>query len=664
MSIRNQNWYNLQSTRSYPLDEGSTCVDDAGAFVRNDIIVDCYIRFSGALGAQMYVQGITVSAGLVTVLFGVTGGQTVAVVSQPKPVTPYINYAVTALVPGVSGWIVFGPGIVENFSGRYTTVAQTAIQPRCARPYRELPIPTIGKLGLTTALDGVVSLTASTPVTATYETITVGETAQRAIVLRLDNKQISTTYNPLTEFLGPCGQRPESGTCPKTPIETINGIEPDCAGNINIDFTGFTAKNFTTCGGLDILTNIGLADVCAANAPKKPQDFSDDCCNPNSPVFDGITEYCWPDPTKAVDLIVDQTTFNPDYNCLLLPLCLDFSSCDPSPYFEIRNGAFVSTKTSAPPLCACDCLELYPDYGWIAIEADYGFNQWGQIHLLDRLTYHKNHIADTLHTQIIPPPKFVGPVSNGQQKYRLRFQNQNGTQSSPWFYSNVLRQIPSTAPTAVTGNPLCGYSAISGFNTCEIPNSVVGFTKDLEIYWGDIGAVADESLLSNHYTYVTAGTGTKNIAVLRNCPTDWAVEKTVSAQLKIGTNGVERNGGLLLGYKQAPVNGVSVVTYFVVLIDASRSKLRVLRYNNNTFIEETSTTVKFKVKNWYTVTVTTAYNVLNHNQLNLTFNVTDILTNTTVVSGSTPISAADYIDGFYGLFANRSYTFFNKFKVS
>jgi len=664
MSIRNQNWYNLQSTRSYPLDEGGTCVDDAGAFVRNDIIVDCYIRFPQALGEQMYVQGITVSAGLVTVLLGVTGGKTVAVVSEPKPVTPYVNYAVKAIVPGVSGWIVFGPGLVENFTGRYSTVKQTAIQTRCARPYRELPIPTIGKLGLTTALDGVVNLTASTPVTATYDTITVADTLHRAIIFRLDKSQISTTYNPLVEFLGPCGQRPESGTCPKTPIETINGIVPDCTGNIDITFVGFTAQNFTTCGGLDIVTDIGLSAVCTSNKPKKPQDYSDDCCNPNSPVFDGLTEYCWPDPSTVIDLVVDQTTFNPAYDCLLLPLCIDFASCDPSPYFEIRGGAFSPTKTTAPPLCACDCLTLYPDYGWIAIAADYGFNQWNQIQLLDRLTYHKNYLADTLHTQIIPPPGFTGPVSNGQQKYRLRFQSQDGTKTSPWFYSNILRQIPNTAPTAVTGNPLCGYSATPGFSVCEVPDNSVGFTKNVEIYWGDIESLIDEKPLSNHYTYATIGTGTKNIAVLRNCPTDWAVGKTVTTQLKIGTNGIERNGGLLLGYKQRPVNGAPVVTYYVVLIDAGRSKLRVLRYNNSQFVEETSTAVNFNVKNWYTLTATTAFNSSNSSQLNLTFTVTDTAKNTAVISGSTPISAANYSNGFYGLFANRSYTFFNKFKVS
>ncbi|NDC10657.1 MAG: hypothetical protein EBZ75_15235, partial [Oxalobacteraceae bacterium] len=109
MSIRNQNWYNLQSTRRYPLDDISTGVDDAGAFIREDIIVDCHIRFPANLGQYLYVQGITVSTGIVTVLFGATSdvdsaGQTVCAVSLPQPVVPYVNYPVTPIAGPISGW--------------------------------------------------------------------------------------------------------------------------------------------------------------------------------------------------------------------------------------------------------------------------------------------------------------------------------------------------------------------------------------------------------------------------------------------------------------------------------------------------------------------------------------------------------------------------------
>jgi hypothetical protein len=107
MSIRNQNWYNLQSTRRDPLDENSTGLDNDGQKIRDDIIVDCNIRFPHTCGKYLYIQGITVSAGLVTVVIGgvpeladVTG-EAVAVVSIPRPVNVNVNYAVTPIKRGV-----------------------------------------------------------------------------------------------------------------------------------------------------------------------------------------------------------------------------------------------------------------------------------------------------------------------------------------------------------------------------------------------------------------------------------------------------------------------------------------------------------------------------------------------------------------------------------
>ena len=529
MSTRNQNWYNLQSTRRYPLDEAGISVDDSGNFIADDILVDCHIKFPKTLGQCVYVQGITVSAGLVTVIFGVSGGlndptgHTVAYVSLPKPVTPYVNYAITSLVPGIAGWVAFGPGILNNFSGRYTRPLQSMLQARCARPYTPLPIPTIGKFSVGTSLVGVVNIAASTPVSATYETLEIDGSPRRAIVFRLDSQQITTVYNPLTEFLGPCGQRPESGTCAKTPIETINGIEPDCAGNINITFPGFNALPFAGCGGIDVLADVGLATVCASNKPKKPQEFSDACCNPNSPVFNGVDEYCWPDPTTAIDLIVDETLAHPQYPCLTLPLCVDFSSCDESPYFEQRDGQFSIAKTMAPATC-CD----------------------------------------------------------------------------------------------------------------------PGLTK-----------------LTNHNTYQSTGIGGLNISILRNCATDWAYGKTISAELKIGTTGATRNGGLLLNYVQAVVNNRLVTTYIVVLLDVSHAKLRVLRYNGSSFVEEFTSNFNAQPNTWYRMSATPS---LNGNAISLNFAVAE-LSGANPITGTAQISSVTTPTGLSGLFTNQSATFFNKFTV-
>ncbi|NBT75276.1 MAG: hypothetical protein EBT15_04765 [Betaproteobacteria bacterium] len=576
MSIRNQNWYNLQSTRRYPLDDLSSGLDDAGVFIRDDILVDCHIRFPNTLGKYLYVQGLTVSAGIVTAVFGVvddlkaTAGQTICAVSVPQPITPYVNYSVTALVPGVSGWVAFGPGTDTAFTGRYSTPKQTVIQPRNARPYRPLPIPTLGKIHLGTALQGVVNLVGSSPVTAQYETIEYENKTYPAIVFRLDAALVTGDYNPLALFLGPCGQRPESGTCPKTPIETINGVAPDCNGNINIVFDGFNDINFANCGGADIVTDTSLKAVCDANKPKRPQEFKDLCCtltgeniytfsslNAFPPAgetnqlylaFDTnkvyrwsgtnyvetdivIDEYCWPDPTTAIDLIVDETLDTPAYACMPLPLCIDFSSCQPNAYFVTQTGVFAGQETTAPPVCGnCD------------------------------------------------PGEFDANIGTG---------------------------------------------------------------------------------LTNHGTYVSAGIGGTNVAILKNCATDWALNHSIMTEFKIGTNGVARNGGLVLNYTQTLELGQVVTRYIVVMVDATRGKVRVMRYNDGTFTDELAVNYNAKVNTWYRMYASLN---LNGSNLSVTFSLSE-LDGAHPVNGFTDIINPGDVTGAVGLFANQSSTFFNKFVV-
>jgi hypothetical protein len=575
MSIRNQNWYNLQSTRRYPLDDISTGVDDSGAFIRDDILVDCHIRFPSTLGEYLYVQGLTVSAGIVTVVFGVANsvdaasGATVAVVSVPQPVEPYVHVPIRPMVAGISGWVVFGPGVVENFSGRYTTPQQTLVQPRSARKYRPLPIPTMGKLNLAASLQGVVNLLATTPVTATYETIAHDGIDYPAIVFRLDKSEISSAYNPLSLFLGPCGKRPESGTCDKTPIESINGITPDCNGNINIAFDGFNGRNFANCGGIDITTDINLQTICDANKPKRPEQFTDLCCAPTGENISTyptraefpavgeenrlyndyslnqiyrytngayvltdivIDEYCWPDP--IVDIVVDETVDPADYVCLSTPLCVDFGSCYESVYFDVRRGAFNVKQTLAPGLC-----------------------------------------------------------------------------------------------------DNCGSTALV--------------------------AEGSSTALSEHNTYAATGVGGQNIALLKNCATDWALGKTVSTEFKIGTGGAARTGGLVLNYKQTLEFNRVVTRYIVVVLDVSRGRVRVLRYTDDTFVNELTVNFAGKVNTWYTMSASLN---LNGSALSVSFNVSE-LAGSGGVSGTVELINPGDVTGASGLFSNQSYTYFNKFTV-
>lgn len=282
MPVRNQNWYDLQAGRKYPLDDTSTCLDDADNLLRNDIVVDCHIRFPGNLGDSAFVQAITVTANIVTVIIGAekndTGAVTsIAAVSLPKPIELNANYAIVPLAAGVAGWIVFGPGVLDAFSGRYAAAAQTKIAPRNANKYDALPVQSIKKQGLATPLVDVVTLTVEAPIVAEKTTVTVLNKPATAIVFKLATTIGDFNYNPLSYFLGPCGVRPESGTCPAQPIETINGVTPDCAGNINIIGDSVDIYPFENCGGFGIDIGLGLEDACKKQPYGPPREPVDNC---------------------------------------------------------------------------------------------------------------------------------------------------------------------------------------------------------------------------------------------------------------------------------------------------------------------------------------------------------------------------------------------------
>ncbi len=241
MPVRNQNWYDLQEGRRYPLDDRGTGVSDSGDLIRDNIIVDCHIKFPADYGTYAYIAGLTVTGAIVSAIIAVaedeagTNARILGAVSIPKPIAVARNYLITPAMPGVAGWVAFGSGCAENFSGKYSNPKQTLILTRNARAYRQMPVTSIGKYGLPDTLADVVQIAASPPVFAEYKQITVQEKNVNAVVFSLRGEFEDADEQPLREFLGPCGSRPESGTCPKEPILTINGIKPDCAGNINLE---------------------------------------------------------------------------------------------------------------------------------------------------------------------------------------------------------------------------------------------------------------------------------------------------------------------------------------------------------------------------------------------------------------------------------------------
>jgi hypothetical protein len=284
MVIRNNDWYNLNSTRHYPLDDNATGDSDSTGDLPSNLIVDCRIRFPRLAGKYIYVSSINVTENLVSVVF--LAAQSVAAEKDGAPlldnfapiavltvVDPEENrpYPIEAMYPGVGGWVVFGSGIQETYRGDFSSPAQSLLTPSAAQWYTGLPIPTAQKENVADTLTGLVRLkgTNSVSVTAPAAGRTINGVNRRAIVIAVKD---GLGLVALSDLVGPCGQRPESRTCEALPIEYINTVDPDCAGNIDIRFIGTLVSTYpyaslsssaaVPTAGLEIDFGLGITDAC------------------------------------------------------------------------------------------------------------------------------------------------------------------------------------------------------------------------------------------------------------------------------------------------------------------------------------------------------------------------------------------------------------------
>jgi hypothetical protein len=275
MSARDNNFYGLNSNRSYPLSDAATGIDDAGTRLPFGILVDARIRFPKGLGRVIYVNAVTVSPGVVTLVFlcgpdPVPLGATdtagtsltftpIASISVPQPAPRFRALALTALVPGVGGWIVLGGSIDSSYSGRFSQPAQSALLTRCATPYTPPSLSSVQVPLGSNVLSGTISLKAGGDLSITTQTRTIAGASVKALVLSLAD---SIGRDVLSTYAGPCGGRPESGSCSLPGIEYVNGVTPDAAGNLTVTIIGGTSTGFVGGGGLGIAIPYTVADLC------------------------------------------------------------------------------------------------------------------------------------------------------------------------------------------------------------------------------------------------------------------------------------------------------------------------------------------------------------------------------------------------------------------
>lgn len=279
MSIRNNHWYNLNEQRNYPIADTASCVSNQGVRLPNDLIQDLRIRWPSSLGQYAYIGAASITEHIVTVLIEVTKtidnspdeATLIAAISVPKnelvvgqtlTLRPFADY--------VGGFITIGSFGGQLYSGSFSSPLQSGLSPRAARYTRVPPIPSISVDNSASTLSGVVNLTAVAPLKITKETkVIAGVEYDNVLVFSLfqetsNLQDTAAAESVFSTFAGNCGNRIGARTCPDPqPIESINGISPDCDGVLTLEFSGcaIVGRNTADCGVV-VDCSLGLSASC------------------------------------------------------------------------------------------------------------------------------------------------------------------------------------------------------------------------------------------------------------------------------------------------------------------------------------------------------------------------------------------------------------------
>jgi len=295
MTIRNAHWYSRNEAIAYPLADTATRQDDAGQVLPTNLLVDAALVWPNEYGRYAFISALTVGPRLVSLTISaaptLASGSTtpLALLSLPTP-TPGRVYALTPVVAGVAGYLVFGTGIQEPGlrSWRFRSAQQSALAAHNASAAPEPPINSFALLHQATSVQGIVELAVEPPLRCRYEERIIDGQPAQVVIFELDENQQTTEL--LYELSGPCGGRPESRTCgDPQPIEWLNTVQPDCDGLVTLDFEGCAiVRQLSDPCGVVLSCDFDLSQACPppgwpAADGKLPGQFDPEVITPPPP---------------------------------------------------------------------------------------------------------------------------------------------------------------------------------------------------------------------------------------------------------------------------------------------------------------------------------------------------------------------------------------------
>ena len=287
-------WLNANEQRNYPLHDLADRMTGDDRVLPNDILVDAHIWLPKSAGNKVFVSSVSVSPYLITMTFAAApldpfcsssipafAFVPLAVLKAGRPHAPFRNYQLEAIYPGVGGWVTLGScdDLAGSYSMTFVGPGNTVLLDRTVHAYNDIPVLSVGKLGVLPKLTGTVKLTGLAGQIKTFAaTKVINGVTTRVAAIGLDKANVLA--NNLSTFAGVCGHRPQANNCKLAPIVEINGLKPDCNGDIKIKFLGDIVVGAVRPGGVILDHPVGLAQVCATKSGFNPlpgEDHGDYC---------------------------------------------------------------------------------------------------------------------------------------------------------------------------------------------------------------------------------------------------------------------------------------------------------------------------------------------------------------------------------------------------
>lgn len=624
MGIRNNHWYNLNEQRNYPIDDTASCMSDTEQRLPSTIIQDIRIRWPIQYGKYAFVSAVSATPHIVTVMIEVA--TTLDNLARDSTLIAGITIPRAELLPGqaltlqafrnyVGGFISFGNFADLDFSGAFSTPLQSLLTARAARYVRTPPIPSIGVENAATALRGVVNFTGVAPMQLVKEArIINGVEYENVIVFKLAqptlefDQETTTVDSVFSEFAGDCGKRVGARSCDDPqPIESINGVRPDCDGVLTIEFSGcaIVGRNTADCGVI-VDCSLGLSASCAP--PYLPALADGKLPSEAPPIL--TPPPLLPEPPITPDVSVSDSVTT----VLALPYCDTFDEGQAFSFTPIGNSIFGIIGDDSPDesFCCIDSEEQYACSQSFSESVDYlvsfSFSESTSLSESYSVSESASESLSFSGDQVLAE---TVNVNKKQRRYRKAFKDVGV--NTEWYISKWY--------DLGTSNIASSYGAIG--TNAETRTNVSLFNGDVQTLF-----------------------------------------RRYSTDLKIITSslGGLRNAGLLVNYR---VLATGIPSYYVALVDVDNAKFGLYFFNGIQLIVISEVQVlELRTNDWYRVTLS-VIPTSSLTQINFVATLAGVTDSGVSATINAVISASSWSgdSGKSGFYAKRSQSYFSYWRI-